>query len=148
MTYQYTDGSVEFRFLRPGARNVLLMGEFNHWGKPGTPMSPTDRGWWHCRLRLDPGSYQFKYWADGSWYTDYAAFGLDQGPQQTWNSLLIVRPPALRPDRSGPCVEPSNRPFREDHIMHASAALFRGGPSSPPGESTASRQATFLPPAA
>jgi len=34
-------------------------------------------GNWHAKVDLPPGVYRFRYRADGEWFTDYAAFGLE-----------------------------------------------------------------------
>jgi 1,4-alpha-glucan branching enzyme len=86
---QHVDGSTEFRFFRPDARMVSLAGDFNGWQKTCLPMKPDGDGWWRYRLRLAPGAYQFKYFSDGEWFLDYAAFGLERGPFG-WNSVVLV----------------------------------------------------------
>lgn len=83
------DGSVEFCFYRPEATSVSLVGDFNGWQRDADPMQADKDGWWHCRRRMSPGVYQFKYYADGQWYLDYAAFGLERGPFG-WNSVVLV----------------------------------------------------------
>jgi hypothetical protein len=45
-------------------------------------------GWWGYRLRLAPGSYQFKHLADGHWYVDSTAFGVEQGPFG-WSAVVL-----------------------------------------------------------
>ena len=99
MVIQGLDGSVEFRFFRPEARQVFLTGEFNQWQKGCLAMLKDPLGWWHARLSLAPGVYQFRYEADEQWYNDYAAFGLEQGPFG-WNSVLKIDPPAAKPDQA------------------------------------------------
>lgn len=88
MTTVSTDGSVEFRFFRPAAREVALAGDFNEWGEQ-VPMRRDAHGWWTIRLSLQPGDYRFRYVADGEWYTDFASNGVEVG-KQGWNSLLTV----------------------------------------------------------
>ncbi len=89
MTTQEIDGMAEFRFYRRGVRRVGVAGDFNGWDPGGLPMTSLGDGWWACRTRLAPGVYQFKYWADGEWLADYAAFGLAPGPHGL-NSVLYV----------------------------------------------------------
>lgn len=89
MVVQRRDGSIEFRFFRPGARAAAVAGEFNAWHDRCFAMSPADNGWWVYRLHLAPGTYRFKYCCDGEWFPDYAAFGLERGPFG-WDSVLIV----------------------------------------------------------
>jgi 1,4-alpha-glucan branching enzyme len=71
---------VEFRFLRPEARRVSLVGDFNGWNKDQLPMTPAGKGFWKAKLRLPTGTFRFRYCADEQWYTDFAAFGVEPGP--------------------------------------------------------------------
>jgi 1,4-alpha-glucan branching enzyme len=72
--------SVEFRFLRPGAARVSVAGDFNGWHEGEMPMKRAKSGFWQAELRLPPGAFRFRYCADGKWYTDFAAFGVEPGP--------------------------------------------------------------------
>jgi 1,4-alpha-glucan branching enzyme len=88
---EHIGGDTEFCFYRRQARNAFLCGDFNDWHPTAIPMTGPHDGWWMCRLRLSPGSYQFRYLVDGEWYLDYAAFGIERGPLGTWNSVVLVR---------------------------------------------------------
>jgi len=90
MTRELADGTIEFRFYRPGVCQLCLAGDFNGWNTRSMPMIGEPNGWWVYRLRLAPGTYQFRYYGDGQWYTDYAAFGVERGPFG-WNSVITVR---------------------------------------------------------
>jgi len=104
MVTQLPDGTVEFRFYRPGARHVTLAGDFNGWNKTSLPMHLGKDGWWRYAIRLAPGCYQFRYVADGEWHTDYAAFGLEHGPFSL-NSVVKVEPaPGTRTATPRPAV--------------------------------------------
>lgn len=92
MTTQLDEARVRFRMFRPQARYVSLAGEFNGWNPQTTPMRPAGNGYWECTLELTPGAYQFRYYVDGCWLVDCAAFGLQPGPFG-WNSVVYVRPP-------------------------------------------------------
>lgn len=70
---------VEFRFFRPNASRVHLAGDFNNWRHNELPMTRGDEGYWHARVRLNPGEFKFRYCADGQWFADYAAFGVEPG---------------------------------------------------------------------
>jgi len=83
-------GVVTFRFVCPRAREVFLAGDFNGWASDTHPMKRTKNGIWVCRLVLPEGVYQFKYLADGEWYLDYAAFGLELNTFG-WNSVVLVQ---------------------------------------------------------
>ncbi|MCS7032820.1 MAG: glycogen-binding domain-containing protein [Phycisphaerae bacterium] len=82
------DGRVEFRFFRPGASRVTIAGDFDRWSG-SLEMRNAGRGWWIFDAELPPGEYRFRYRADGAWFTDYAAFGVELG-RFGWNSVLIV----------------------------------------------------------
>ena len=71
---------VQFRFFRPQARAVYLVGDFNGWADGGLPMVRSGDGYWLAVVRLPHGSYRFRYRADGEWFTDFAAFGVEYGP--------------------------------------------------------------------
>ena len=89
MVRQTRDGIVEFCFFRPHVNHVALSGDFNGWHQTSLPMSKGPDGWWRYRLKLACGCYHFRYLADGQWYTDYAAFGLEKGPYG-FNSVVKV----------------------------------------------------------
>lgn len=97
---------VEFRFYRPQAKEVHIAGDFNGWKQNELPMTRTEDGYWLARIRLSAGDFRFRYFADGAWFTDYAAFGVEPG-QFGLDSVVRVRPAALtlKPARSGPTGE-------------------------------------------
>lgn len=70
---------VEFSFYRPEAREVYLAGDFNNWRSGEMPMVQAGNGYWTAKLRLPAGDFRFRYCADGVWFTDYAAFGVEPG---------------------------------------------------------------------
>ena len=74
-----TDDWVEFAFYRPQADCVFLAGEFNQWRAGELPMIRTPKGYWRAKLRLPAGEFKFRYCADGEWFADYAAFGVEPG---------------------------------------------------------------------
>ena len=89
MTIVRQDGSVEFRFFRPEARDVRVAGDFNGWSGDALHMKPAGNGWWSVRTMLGSGEYRFRYVADGRWFTDYASNGVEFA-KLGLNSLLIV----------------------------------------------------------
>ncbi len=86
---------VEFSFYRPGATSVQVAGDFNGWKAEDIAMAPLGDGNWKARLRLPAGEFRFRYCADGEWFTDYAACGLEPG-RFGLDSILIVPTRALR----------------------------------------------------
>jgi 1,4-alpha-glucan branching enzyme len=84
----------DFTFFRPGADRVFLAGDFNHWREEELPMSSENDGYWHARVRLPSGEFKFRYCADGAWYADYAAFGVEPG-RFGLDSVVRIAPPLL-----------------------------------------------------
>jgi len=73
------DDWVEFRFFRPSASQVHLAGDFNDWRIGDLRMVCSDEGYWTARMKLPAGEFRFRYCADGEWFADYAAFGVEPG---------------------------------------------------------------------
>lgn len=85
---------VEFMFYRPAASRVHLAGDFNDWRDGELPMVRRSDGYWHARMRLPAGDYKFRYCADGVWYADFAAFGVEPG-RFGLDSIVMVEPRTL-----------------------------------------------------
>jgi 1,4-alpha-glucan branching enzyme len=92
---------VEFRFYRPDAREVCLVGDFVNWQVGRCWMKPAGRGEWVAQMMLPTGDYKFRYYVDGQWFADYAAFGVECGPFGL-DSVLRVPPPRPAPARRLP----------------------------------------------
>jgi 1,4-alpha-glucan branching enzyme len=89
MTTVQGEGVVQFRFYRPEASNVRVAGDFNGWQGEALPMQRDQEGWWVAEVRLPPGEYRFRYVADGRWFTDYAAYGVEASPLG-YNAVVVV----------------------------------------------------------
>ena len=87
-----SEGFVEFRFFRPDAQQVHLTGDFNDWQQGQTPMALGDDGYWNVQVALPPGEFKFRYCADGQWFTDFAAFGIEPGPYGMDSVVRIPHP--------------------------------------------------------
>ena len=74
-----TDSWVEFKFFRPSAKSVALAGEFNNGRVKELRRVRSEDGYWQARMKLPAGEFRFRYCADGEWYADYAAFGVEPG---------------------------------------------------------------------
>ena len=88
-------GKTTFRFRRCGAGQVFLVGDFCQWSTDHLPMRQVAAHEWVLMMRLPPGTYEFRYFSDGRWFTDFAAFGVNPNPFREWNSVLHV--PKVRP---------------------------------------------------
>jgi len=84
--------TAEFTFYRPQAERVFLAGDFNDWREGELPMIRQDDGYWSVRMRLPAGEFKFRYFADGMWYTDYAAFGVEPGAFGLDSIVRVVGP--------------------------------------------------------
>jgi len=100
-----TENWVEFKFYRPSAKNVALAGDFNNWRVGELRMVRSEDGYWQAKMKLPVGEFRFRYCADGEWYADYAAFGVEPGrfgmdsivrvtPAPVTVSLSLVKPAA------------------------------------------------------
>ncbi len=89
------EGWVEFSFFRPQAQRVHLAGDFNHWREGELPMVRAANGYWTAKMRLPAGEFKFRYCADGQWFTDYAAFGVEPG-RYGMDSIVRVPQPSFR----------------------------------------------------
>lgn len=78
-----------------------LVGDFNNWAVGSTPMTRVDGTLWISRLSLPQGTYRFRYVADGQWFTDFAAFGVESGPLGI-NSVLQVGPRGMAETSAAP----------------------------------------------
>lgn len=83
-------GKCIFRVIRPHARRVYLVGDFNCWSRTAIAMEPIARGVWQTTLMLPPGTYRFRYFTDEGWLIDYAAFGLLPNGFGGWDSVVWV----------------------------------------------------------
>jgi 1,4-alpha-glucan branching enzyme len=94
---------VEFSFFRPAARQVHLAGDFNNWRGGELPMVRSKHGYWTARMRLPAGEFKFRYCADGEWFTDFAAFGVEPG-RFGLDSIVRI------PPRTLPMLAPGDQP--------------------------------------
>jgi len=88
-------GKTTFRFRHAMSGPVFVVGDFSHWHTDHLPMRRADDHEWVLMMRLPPGTYQFRYYSEGQWYTDYAAFGVARNRFGDFNSVLRV--PKVRP---------------------------------------------------
>lgn len=74
--------------LKPEAKSVFLVGDFNNWDPKAEPM--TKRGGQFSKsIKLAPGQYQYKYVIDGEWHLDPAA-PTTGSPLGSINNVIIV----------------------------------------------------------
>ena len=87
---------VTFSLDLSGAKEVILMGDFNNWSSKKHLMRQDGNGVWNKAVLLPPGSYQYKFLVDGQWRedpkNDQACFfhGLSQSTSYTIASRFYI----------------------------------------------------------
>jgi len=62
-----TEKKVKFTFFAPEALDVYLVGNFNLWNTNSLPMRKDKDGVWKTEIKLPPGCYEYKFFADSAW---------------------------------------------------------------------------------
>ena len=62
--------NIELSFCSPEAMNVYVAGEFNSWNTELLPMKKDKDGIWRAKVKLLPGRYEYKLFADNAWVED------------------------------------------------------------------------------
>lgn len=71
---RHGESLVQFVLVAPGAKSVVLVGDFNDWDPAATPLQRTAGGAWSTALRLHPGRHRYAFVVDGvRWMADPAA---------------------------------------------------------------------------
>jgi len=82
---------VEFSFYAPERRDVFLAGEFNNWDTKSLPMKKDKDGVWKATIKLLPGRYEYKLFADNAWIEDLSGAELVSNPFGTQNFVMRVQ---------------------------------------------------------
>jgi len=88
---QKRDRRVEFTFHSPEAKEVYLTGEFNYWNTNSLPMKKDKDGVWKTEIKLPPGRYEYKLFADSAWVEDIPGAELIPNPFGTQNFVISVK---------------------------------------------------------
>lgn len=81
-----------FNLKDPGAEKVTIFGEFNGWNRNANPFQKGENGNLEVTMTLEPGRYQYKFFADGKELLD------PENPDSVpngfggFNSLLTIKP--------------------------------------------------------
>lgn len=80
----------QFTFPAPAARQVSLVGDFNNWDTKAGPMHKGPDGIWHLGVALNPGRYEYRFFADDVWCNDPAAQQMTRNPLGSENCVRMV----------------------------------------------------------
>ena len=61
---------VTFSLDLSGAKEVVLMGDFNNWNPKKHPMKTDENGLWNKSVVIPPGRYEYKFLVDKQWEED------------------------------------------------------------------------------
>ena len=75
--------------LKPDAKEVCLVGDFNGWDPRADRMQKRS-GRFQKKMRLTPGEYQYKFVVDDEWHADPAAEMQVPNEYGTTNSVIKV----------------------------------------------------------
>ncbi len=83
--------TVEFTFLAPDTKEVFLAGEFNGWDNRSLPMKKSKGGVWRAKIKLAPGRYEYKFFADNVWVESLPGVEQVSNPLGTRNFIVLVK---------------------------------------------------------
>ena len=81
---------VTFTVHAEKGKNIYLAGEFNEWDPTATKMS-FKNGVYSAAVKLDAGTYQYKFVIDGTWCADPENAESVANDQGTFNSIVTVK---------------------------------------------------------
>ena len=83
--------NIEFTFYAPEAMGVFLAGEFNNWDTRSLPMKKDKGGVWKVKIKLLPGRYEYKLFADHTWVENLPDAEVSSNPFGTQNFVTWVK---------------------------------------------------------
>lgn len=92
ITFNAKTKKTTFSVSVPEAHNVRLLGDFNGWNPESHPMKKGRDGVWKIDIVLPPGTYQFRYYIDQSWWMNDPTAGLIPNDKGSENSVITVEP--------------------------------------------------------
>lgn len=86
-----TKQPVVFEYFDPSASIVTLVGDFNKWDLKARPLKRDAGGLWKVTVRLEPGTYQYKFVVNGErWEEDPLNLHRTYNEHGTFNSIRKV----------------------------------------------------------
>lgn len=86
-----TKKTAEFTFRAPEAKQLCLAGEFNNWDTRSLPMKKDKGGVWKTKIKLPPGRYEYKFYADNVWVEPLPGVEQTSNPLGTKNCIVWVK---------------------------------------------------------
>jgi len=83
--------NAEFAFYSSEAANVYVAGEFNGWNTESLPMKKDEDGVWRSKVKLLPGRYEYKLFADNAWIENLPGAESIPNPFGTQNFIILVK---------------------------------------------------------
>ena len=80
---------VYFKLTAPEAKEIALVGGFNHWDPDARPLKQNKKGIWRTYLMLDSGTYEYRFLVDGRWQNNPDA-QVVPNPYGTQNCVRVV----------------------------------------------------------
>jgi 1,4-alpha-glucan branching enzyme len=81
---------VNFRCVAPEAREVFIIGDFNHWTPGAHALQRQPDGSWHIALPLVHGHHRYQFLVDGRPVLDPRATGVARNEKNERVSLVAV----------------------------------------------------------
>jgi 1,4-alpha-glucan branching enzyme len=81
---------VSFKITAPEAQQVFLSGSFNDWRYDATPLKKDATGCWKTQVSLSPGTYEYRFVVDGTWFDDAECPLRVENPFGSQNCVRIV----------------------------------------------------------
>lgn len=80
---------VDFTLSAPDAREIYLVGDFNHWKiNEESRLARLEDGKWVKKMGLEPGRYRYKFVVDGEWRIDNHNTDREQNAFGTFDSII------------------------------------------------------------
>ena len=83
-----TERETAFQIKAPAAKDVYIVGDFNHWKMNEESRLLRDSGGlWEKKYTLTPGKYRYKFVVDGEWVLDSLNQDREQNPYGSYDSV-------------------------------------------------------------
>jgi len=82
---------IAFKLIAPYANSVSVAGDFNNWDVLANPMKKDWKDDWAADLNLKPGSYEYKFYVDGTWQNDPSCEACVPNQFGSTNSVIEVK---------------------------------------------------------